>query len=151
MRVLPWSNTFLLAYWAELGSIKLLLVNQPVVLLIERSEKMEEGIAAWAQFRATERSPSMYIRMRVLPWVTLFLLVSVGRINYQLFWWNGRSFACLIERSGNVEGKSGTATLGHSFVRRKYNVRMRVLPWVTRPAWGAGSDQHQTAFSQSFY
>jgi hypothetical protein len=30
---------------------------------------MEEGkiATAWAQF-ATERSPSMYIRMRVLPW-----------------------------------------------------------------------------------
>jgi hypothetical protein len=35
---------------------------------IERSG-MEEGkiATAWAQFGATERSPSMYIRMRVLP------------------------------------------------------------------------------------
>jgi hypothetical protein len=33
---------------------------------------MEEGIAAAAQFGATERSPSMYIRMRVLG-VTLLL------------------------------------------------------------------------------
>jgi hypothetical protein len=35
---------------------------------IERS-KMEEGkiATAWAQFGATQRSPSMYIRMRVLP------------------------------------------------------------------------------------
>jgi hypothetical protein len=35
---------------------------------IERSN-MEEGkiATAWAQFGATERSPSMYIRMRVLP------------------------------------------------------------------------------------
>jgi hypothetical protein len=38
---------------------------------------MEEGkIAAWAQFGATERS--MYIRMRVLPWVTL--LLAWGRL-----------------------------------------------------------------------
>jgi hypothetical protein len=36
---------------------------------------MEEGkiATAWPQFGATERSPSMYIRMRVLPWVTLLL------------------------------------------------------------------------------
>jgi hypothetical protein len=39
---------------------------------------MEEGkiATAWAQFGATERSPSMYIRMRVLPGVTL----SVSRL-----------------------------------------------------------------------
>jgi hypothetical protein len=46
------------------------LVNQPVVLLVatERSGKWKKVIAtAWAQFGATERSPSMYIRMRVLP------------------------------------------------------------------------------------
>jgi hypothetical protein len=36
---------------------------------------MEEGkiATAWPQFGATERSPSMYIRMRVLPGVTLLL------------------------------------------------------------------------------
>jgi hypothetical protein len=40
---------------------------------------MEEGkiATAWAQFGATE-SPSMYIRMRVLPWVTL--LLAWGRL-----------------------------------------------------------------------
>jgi signal transduction protein with GAF and PtsI domain len=44
---------------------------------IERSN-MEEGkiATAWAQFGAIERSPSMYIRMRVLPWSNTF--VSVG-------------------------------------------------------------------------
>jgi hypothetical protein len=42
---------------------------------------MEEGkiATAWAQFGATERSPSMYIRMRVLPWVTL--LLAWGRLD----------------------------------------------------------------------
>jgi hypothetical protein len=46
---------------------------------IERSE-MEEGkiATAWAQFGATERDPSMYIRMRVLPWSTL--LLAWGRL-----------------------------------------------------------------------
>jgi hypothetical protein len=41
---------------------------------------MEEGkiATAWAQFGATERSPSMYIRMRVLPWSNTF--VSVGQV-----------------------------------------------------------------------
>jgi hypothetical protein len=36
---------------------------------------MEEGkiATAWAQFGATERSPSMYIRMRVLPWSNTLL------------------------------------------------------------------------------
>jgi hypothetical protein len=39
----------------------------------------EEGkIGLAAQFGATERSPSMYIRMRVLPWVTL--LLAWGRL-----------------------------------------------------------------------
>jgi hypothetical protein len=45
---------------------------------------MEEGkiATAWAQFGATERSPSMYIRMRVLPWVTLLLAMGqVGSIS----------------------------------------------------------------------
>jgi hypothetical protein len=46
---------------------------------------MEEGkiATAWAQFGATERSPSMYIRMRVLPWVTL-LLAGAGWDQFQL-------------------------------------------------------------------
>jgi hypothetical protein len=40
---------------------------------------MEEGKIATAwQVGATERSPSMYIRMRVLPWVTL--LLAWGRL-----------------------------------------------------------------------
>jgi hypothetical protein len=42
--------------------------------------KMEEGkiATAWAQFGATERSPSMYIRMRVLPWSNT--LLAWGRL-----------------------------------------------------------------------
>jgi hypothetical protein len=48
---------------------------------------MEEGkiATAWAQFDATEKNPSMYIRMRVLPWVTLLLVGQVG-INFSSFW-----------------------------------------------------------------
>jgi hypothetical protein len=44
------------------------LVNQPVVLLVQLNGNMEEGkiATAWAQFGAM-KSPSMYIRMRVLP------------------------------------------------------------------------------------
>jgi hypothetical protein len=55
--------------------------GEPVVLLVQLTfGKMEEGkiATAWAQFGATERSPSMYIRMRVLPWVTL--LLAWGRL-----------------------------------------------------------------------
>jgi hypothetical protein len=66
MRVLG-SNTFVSV--GQVG-IKLLLVNQPVVLLVQLNVRNMEGkiATAWAQFGATERSPSMYIRMRVLPW-----------------------------------------------------------------------------------
>jgi hypothetical protein len=42
---------------------------------------MEEGKIVWAQFGATERSPSMYIRMRVLPWSNT-LLAWAGSINF---------------------------------------------------------------------
>jgi hypothetical protein len=62
MRVLPWSNTLLA--WAGYHQFV------PVVLLVQLNVgNMEEGkiATAWAQFGATERSPSMYIRMRVLP------------------------------------------------------------------------------------
>jgi hypothetical protein len=55
-------------------------VNQPVVLLVQLNVgNMEEGkiATAWAQFGATERSPSMYIRMRVLPWSNTFVSVGV--------------------------------------------------------------------------
>jgi hypothetical protein len=60
---------------------------------------MEEGkIAAWAQFGATERSPSMYIRMRVLPWVTLLAWGRLGSISAPF---GERSrFTSAIERSG---------------------------------------------------
>jgi hypothetical protein len=65
------SNTLLA--WA--GSINFSPFGEPAsrfTSAIERS-KMEEGKIAtvWPQFGATERSPSMYIRMRVLPGVTL--------------------------------------------------------------------------------
>jgi hypothetical protein len=48
---------------------------------IERRE-MEEGkiATAWAQF-ATERSPSMYIRMRVLPWSNTLLAWGCSSIS----------------------------------------------------------------------
>jgi hypothetical protein len=87
MRVLPWV-TLLLA-WGRLGSIQLLLVNQPVVLLVQLNVgNMEEGkiATAWAQFGATERSPSMYIRMRVLPWSNTFVSVGQVGINFSSFW-----------------------------------------------------------------
>jgi hypothetical protein len=61
---------------------------------------MEEGkIAAWAQFGATE-SPSMYIRMRVLPWSNTF--VSVGRLGSisAPFGEPASRFTSAIERSG---------------------------------------------------
>jgi hypothetical protein len=67
MRVLPWSNTLLA--WGRLGSISAPLVNQPVVLLVQLNvRENEEGkINGLGTVCATERSPSMYIRMRVLP------------------------------------------------------------------------------------
>jgi hypothetical protein len=48
---------------------------------------MEEGkiATAWAQFGATERDPSMYIRMRVLPWSNTFVSVGQVRINFSSF------------------------------------------------------------------
>jgi hypothetical protein len=47
---------------------------------------MEEGkiATAWAQFGATERSPSMYIRMRVLPCKHFVSVGQVG-INFSSF------------------------------------------------------------------
>jgi hypothetical protein len=60
---------------------------------------MEEGkIAAWVG--ATERSPSMYIRMRVLPWVTLLLAWGrLGSISAP-FGEPASRFTSAIERSG---------------------------------------------------
>jgi hypothetical protein len=59
---------------------------------------MEEGkIATASQFGATERSPSMYIRMRVLPWSNT-LLAWAG---YQSAFGEPASrFTSAIERSG---------------------------------------------------
>jgi hypothetical protein len=39
---------------------------------------------AWAQFDAIERSPSMYIRMRVLPWSNTFVSDGAGWDQFQL-------------------------------------------------------------------
>jgi hypothetical protein len=66
MRVLPWSNTLLA--WAGWDQFQLLLVNQPVVLLVQLNVgNMEEGkITAWAQFGAM-KEVHQCIRMRVLP------------------------------------------------------------------------------------
>jgi hypothetical protein len=62
---------------------------------------MEEGIAtAWAQFGATERSPSMYIRMRVLPWSNTFVSVGQVGINFSLLVNQPSFFTSAIERSG---------------------------------------------------
>jgi hypothetical protein len=63
---------------------------------------MEEGkiATAWAQFGATERSPSMYIRMRVLPGVTLLLAWGrLGSISAP-FGEPASRFTSAIERSG---------------------------------------------------
>jgi hypothetical protein len=64
------------------------LANQPVVLpsAIERSGIWKGKIAtAWAQFGATERSPSMYIRTRVLPWSNTLCHKVAGWDQFQLF------------------------------------------------------------------
>jgi hypothetical protein len=62
---------------------------------------MEEGkiATAWAQFGAIERSPSMYIRMRVLPWSNT--LLAWGRLDHQPFGEPASRFTSAIERSGN--------------------------------------------------
>jgi hypothetical protein len=62
---------------------------------------MEEGkiATAWPQFGATERSPSMYIRMRVLPGVTL--LLAWGRFgSISAPFGEPVTFTSAIERSG---------------------------------------------------
>jgi hypothetical protein len=60
---------------------------------------MEEGkIATWAQFGATERSPSMYIRMRVLPWSNT--LLAWGRFDHFSPLVNQPVLTSAIERSG---------------------------------------------------
>jgi hypothetical protein len=66
---------------------------------IERSG-MEEGkiATAWAQFGATQRSPSMYIRMRVLQQV-LHSVGQVGSISAP-FGEPASRFTSAIERSG---------------------------------------------------
>jgi hypothetical protein len=71
---------------------------------------MEEGkiATAWAQFGATERSPSMYIRMRATLSNTL-LAGQVGIISAP-FGEPASRFTSAIERSGNMEeGKIATA------------------------------------------
>jgi hypothetical protein len=62
---------------------------------------MEEGkiATAWAQFGATERSPSMYIRMRV-PWSNTFVSVGQVGINFSSFGEPASRFTSAIERSG---------------------------------------------------
>jgi hypothetical protein len=63
---------------------------------------MEEGkiATALAQFGATERSPSMYIRMRVLPWSNTFVSVGQVGINFSSFCEPASRFTSAIERSG---------------------------------------------------
>jgi hypothetical protein len=64
---------------------------------------MEEGkiATAWPQFGATERSPSMYIRMRVLPWSNTFVSVGQVGINFSSFGEPASRFTSAIERSEN--------------------------------------------------
>jgi hypothetical protein len=77
-------------------------VNQPVVLLVQLNVRnMEEGkiATAWTVW-CDERSPSMYIRMRVLPWVTLLLAWGrLGSISAP-FGEPASRFTSAIERSG---------------------------------------------------
>jgi hypothetical protein len=66
---------------------------------IERSGKWKIGNKAWAQFGATERI-HQYIRMRVLPWVTLLLAWGrLGSISAP-FGEPASRFTSAIERSG---------------------------------------------------
>jgi hypothetical protein len=92
-------------------------VNQPVVLLvaIERLgiwKKELATVGAWTQkFGATERSPSMYIRMRVLPWSNTF--VSVGQVGINFSFEPASRFTSAIERSGiwKKEDSNGLGTV----------------------------------------
>jgi hypothetical protein len=85
-------------------------VNQPVVLLVQlnvREYGRRKIATAWAQFGATERSPSMYIRMRVLPWSTF---VSVGQVGINFSPLVNQPVVLLaIERWNMEEGKIATA------------------------------------------
>jgi hypothetical protein len=77
---------------------------------------MEEGKIAtvWAQFGATERSPSMYIRMRVLPWSNT--LLARGRLgSISALGEPASRFTSAIERSG--KWKKVRQRLGYSLVR----------------------------------
>jgi hypothetical protein len=84
---------------------------------------MEEGkiATAWAQFGATERSPSMYIRMRVLPWSNTF--VSVGGINFSSL---VNQPVVLLVNVQEVEAALGT--VGATERDPSMYIRMRV-PW----------------------
>jgi hypothetical protein len=79
--------TLLLA-WGRLGSISAPFGEPASRFTSVNVGNMEEGkiATAWAQFGATERSPSMYIRMRVLPWSNTFVSVGQVGINFSSFW-----------------------------------------------------------------
>jgi hypothetical protein len=81
--------------------------------LIERSG-MEEGkiATAWAQF-ATERSPSMYIRM--LPWSNTF--VSVGQVGINFSSLVNQPVVLLVQL--NVQMEEGKIATVSQFVRLK--------------------------------
>jgi hypothetical protein len=70
---------------------------------------MEEGKdsnGTW--FGATERSPSMYIRMRVLPWSNTFVSVGAGWDQFQAPF--GEPMSVLLVQLGKMEeGKIATA------------------------------------------
>jgi hypothetical protein len=97
------------------GSISASSKNQPACSLSQAIERgnMEEGkiATAWAQFGATQRSPSMYIRMRCYLGSNNTLL-SVGQvgINFSPLVEPASHFTSAIGTSGNMEeGKIATA------------------------------------------
>jgi hypothetical protein len=77
---------------------------------------MEEGkiATAWAQFGATERSPSMYIRMRAT--LSNTLLAWAGWDQFQPFGEPASRFTSALV--GKME-EGKIATAGHSLVRLK--------------------------------
>jgi hypothetical protein len=73
--------------------------GEPVVLLVQLNvQEYGKDSNAWAQFGATERSPSMYIRMRVLPWSNTFVSVGQVGINFSSFGEPASRFTSAIER-----------------------------------------------------
>jgi hypothetical protein len=92
---------------------------------------------AWAQF-ATERSPSMYIRMRVLPWSNTLLAGRLGSISAPFV---NQPVVLLVTTFGKMEeGKIATAFT----VRKKsINVYKNARATLSNTLLVAGWDQFQ--------